>query len=77
MRAVAAAINLFLVNIVGLGLGPTTVGAISDLTSARYSVDSLRIGLLSMILVIAWGGLHYLRVGQLLHRQSSTVHDSA
>ena len=32
MRAVMAAINLFILNIVGLGLGPVGVGFISDLT---------------------------------------------
>jgi predicted MFS family arabinose efflux permease len=69
MRSVAAAINLFIVNIVGLGLGPTSVGLISDLSRASYGVDSLRVGLLAMILVIGWGGFHYLRVGQLLVQQ--------
>ncbi len=68
MRAVAAAINLFILNIVGLGAGPTTVGAISDLAQPTYGDDSLRVGLLAMIVVVIWGGLHYFRVGQLLNR---------
>jgi predicted MFS family arabinose efflux permease len=69
MRAQAAAINLFILNIIGLGLGPTTVGAISDWLEPSRGVDSLRYGLLAMVAVILWGAAHYFRAGQLLQRQ--------
>ena len=69
MRAVAAAINLFILNIIGLGLGPTTVGAISDWLRPSMGENSLSIGLLAMIVVIVWGGLHYWQAGRLLSRQ--------
>ncbi|MEZ5560273.1 MAG: MFS transporter [Pseudomonadales bacterium] len=72
MRAVAAAINLFIVNIVGLGLGPFTVGLISDQLAASQGVDSLRYGLLAMALVLGWSALHYLRLGVLLQRQAKS-----
>ena len=68
MRAVGAAINLFVLNIIGLGLGPLTVGIISDATAATAGVDSIRYGLLAMIIVMFWGGLHEWRVGQLLSK---------
>jgi predicted MFS family arabinose efflux permease len=68
MRAVGAAINLFILNIIGLGLGPLSVGIISDLTSATAGVDSIRYGLLAMIAVMAWGAFHQWRVGALLSR---------
>ena len=70
MRSVAAAINLFILNIIGLGLGPFSVGLISDLTADSAGVESLRYGLLAMIPVGFWGALHYLRAGILLGRQA-------
>ena len=73
MRAVTAAINLFIANIIGLGLGPLTVGIISDLTSANAGIDSIRYGLLAMILFMAWAGAHAARTGQLLAREPRTT----
>jgi predicted MFS family arabinose efflux permease len=67
-RAVGAAINLFILNIIGLGLGPLTVGAISDATFASAGVDSIRYGLLAMIFIMLWGAFHEWRVGVLLSR---------
>ena len=66
MRSVAAAINLFILNIIGLGIGPLMVGIISDQYLDSAGVDSLRYGLLAMIPVLLWGAAHYFRVGQLL-----------
>lgn len=68
MRSVAAAINLFILNIIGLGLGPFTVGLVSDLMAPQAGADSLRYGLLAMIPVGLWGALHYWRAGVLLKR---------
>ncbi|NKC01535.1 MAG: MFS transporter [Pseudomonadales bacterium] len=68
MRSVGAAINLFLLNIVGLGLGPLTVGIISDWMTPTAGIDSVRYGLLFTVLIMAWGAIHQFRVGQLLRR---------
>lgn len=68
MRSVGAAINLFILNIIGLGLGPLSVGIVSDLTAPFAGVDSIRYGLLFTAVIIAWGGLHQWRVGNLLSR---------
>lgn len=46
MRATAAAILLFILNIIGLGLGPQTVGFVSDLLHPLLGTDSLRYALL-------------------------------
>ena len=40
MRAVAAAVLLFIINIIGLGAGPQAVGIVSDLLSKSYGQDS-------------------------------------
>ena len=71
MRSVAAAINLFIGNIIGLGVGPFTVGLISDLAAPAYGVDSLRYGLLAMTVVLVWSAVHYLRVALLLPRSGA------
>lgn len=70
MRSVAAAINLFILNIIGLGLGPFTVGLVSDLTAAEAGADSLRYGLLAVIPFGLWGAVHYWRVGVLINREA-------
>ena len=46
MRAVWAAITLLVINLVGLGIGPTLVGIISDLLLPRFGQESLRYSLL-------------------------------
>ncbi len=46
MRAVASAIGLFLLNLIGMGLGPQTVGILSDWLAPTHGDDSLRWGLL-------------------------------
>ena len=67
MRALMAAINLFVLNILGLGLGPLFVGIVSDWAQPHYGVDSLRYGLLTTLPMLAWGLIHQLRLGFLLH----------
>lgn len=69
MRAVGAAINLFVLNIIGLGLGPLSVGAISDATAAADGIDSIRNGLLAMLFIMLWGAAHQWRTGNLLSQK--------
>ena len=71
MRSVAAAINLFIANIIGLGLGPFSVGFFSDVFSPEYGLDGLRYALMTSLVVILWGSFHYYRTGVLLKRSVS------
>ncbi len=57
MRATAAALMLFLTNIVGAGFGPLLVGALSDLFAARHGAESIRYALLCAIAVGLAGAL--------------------
>ncbi|MEM7018741.1 MAG: MFS transporter [Pseudomonadota bacterium] len=66
MRAVAAAINLFLANMIGLGLGPQGVGIVSDLLSPQFGIESLRYALMIFGCVNLWAGLHYYLAGRTL-----------
>jgi MFS family permease len=64
MRAVAAGILLFILNMIGLGLGPQFVGIVSDLLSDRYGQESLRYALLICSLVNLWAAVHYFIAGR-------------
>lgn len=66
MRSVASAILLFIVNIIGLGLGPQTVGILSDAFSAHYGNESLRYALLTLACVNVWTAFHYFMAGRTL-----------
>ena len=48
MRATAAAVLLLVVNLVGLGLGPSFVGLMSDLLTPTFGTDALRYAMLAI-----------------------------
>lgn len=73
MRSVAAAINLFITNIIGLGLGPLTVGYFSDVFSVSHGEDGLRWGLATTIVILLWGVFHYWRCGVMIKRRQRTA----
>ena len=65
MRAVASAVLLFLLNIIGLGLGPMFTGIMSDLLRDSLGDDSLRYSLLLVGAVIGpWSAYHFYAAGQ-------------
>jgi MFS family permease len=59
MRAVASAFLLFLINLIGLGLGPQTVGILSDALAPRFGAESLRWALVVTVVINVWSGVHY------------------
>ncbi len=59
MRAVASAILLFMLNIIGMGLGPYFVGIASDLLNPSFAIDSLRYALCLAVLANIWATIHY------------------
>lgn len=60
MRALASAILLFIINLVGLGFGPQGVGILSDLLHDAFGVESLRYALLFTVVTFAvWSVVHY------------------
>jgi predicted MFS family arabinose efflux permease len=61
MRAQSVAILLFVLNIIGLGLGPLTIGYISDLLKPAYGDDSLRYALMFSIVTGLMGAFCYWR----------------
>jgi len=75
MRATAAAILLFAINIIGLGLGPQGVGILSDLLAPVFGIESLRYALLITIVSFAiWSVSHYMIAARTL-REDLLVKD--
>ena len=72
MRAVAAAVLLFILNIIGLGAGPQAVGIVSDLLNPTYGQDSLRYSLLIFSFVNIWSAYHYYVAGKYLAEELET-----
>ncbi|MEO7411510.1 MAG: MFS transporter, partial [Sphingomicrobium sp.] len=48
-RATASASFLMINNLIGLGIGPTLIGALSDMFKARYAEEALRYAALSVV----------------------------
>jgi hypothetical protein len=79
-RALGSALLLFVVNLIGLGLGQTLVGVVSDLMNNRFlaagmaaevaKAQGLRWALGIMVCVNLWSFLHYMIAARTL------VHDS-
>jgi hypothetical protein len=61
MRATASAVLLFLLNLIGMGLGPLAVGVASDFLARTAGLGdaSLRWALLLVTLVNLWSAVHY------------------
>lgn len=59
MRAMASALLLFVLNIIGLGLGPQAVGIMSDLLSPAYGQEALRYAMLISSTIYIWAAYHF------------------
>lgn len=70
MRAFAAAVLLFVINAIGLGVGPQLVGVLNDAFSARFGVDAIRASFLCVCAVELWAAFHFLRAAHWLRRDA-------
>ena len=60
MRALASAILFFVLNLIGLGLGPFTIGLLSDYLEPTVGLESLRHAMLYVIPVASlWSAFHF------------------
>lgn len=66
MRAVAAAILLFILNFIGFVFGPPAVGILSDVLTGPFGADALRYSLLIWGFVNLWSAYHYWYAGKKL-----------
>ncbi|APR52803.1 MFS transporter [Sphingomonas koreensis] len=71
MRALWAAVTLLVINLIGLGLGPTLIGVISDtLKPSMGDAEALRWAMLSFAAATPWALFHYWRAGVWLKRRA-------
>ena len=69
MRAVASAILFFLINLIGMGLGPWGVGLLSDMLSAELGNESLRYAMLYLLpAAMGWSAVHFLLASMTLQK---------
>lgn len=74
MRAAASAILLFIINIIGLGLGPQIAGILSDFLADTYGAESMRYSLLTIGFVMGpWVAIHYYLASQHIVRDLARV----
>lgn len=65
MRAVASALVLLLINIIGLACGPLFTGMLSDALEPSFGAESIRYSLLIVcILILPWAAWHYVLAGR-------------
>ena len=76
MRAMASALLFFVLNIIGLGLGPLTVGILSDQFAGRFGDDNLRYAMVTT-LTISLVGVFFLWMGVRSLRRDLNAHQSA
>ena len=60
MRALTSVILLFVLNLIGLGLGRLAIGILSDSLARQFGIESLRYALLILsFLAPLWAAFHY------------------
>ncbi|MGH7338444.1 MAG: MFS transporter, partial [Myxococcota bacterium] len=69
MRAVAAGVLMFVTNIIGLALGPQSIGWLNDYVFAHHGDEAVRYSLLLVLLVMGiWSAVHFLLAARALPR---------
>ena len=58
-RALSSAIMFFILNMLGLGFGPTAVGMLSDFLAADYGQESIRYALMIFGFLQVWAIVHF------------------
>ena len=65
MRAVASAIVLLLINVIGLACGPLFTGMLSDVLRATFGDESMRYSLMVVsVVILPWAAWHYFCAGR-------------
>ena len=75
MRATASAILLFILNMVGLGVGPFLVGFMNDQLAGSFGAEAIRYSLLLVALISASAGLFFWLSGSTLREDLASRQD--
>jgi MFS family permease len=76
-RATTIAIVMTFANLIGMGVGPQLVGALSDALRPVTGPNSLRYAMLGISLVAWWSAYHFWQAGTVLPRNDSPIHGRA
>ncbi len=63
-RALSSSVLFFVLNIIGLGFGPLTVGTISDALAPTFGVESIRWAIMSTTIAALVGGGFYINAAR-------------
>ena len=66
MRTVASALFLFIINLIGMGLGSMMIGGMSDALTPQYGEHALRYALLTFTVFNLWAAFHYWHAGKFI-----------
>lgn len=73
MRAMASAVMLFIINLIGLGLGPLAIGIMSDVFTPYFGEASLRWALVVGSLVNLWAIFHFMMAARTVREELTQV----
>ncbi len=68
LRATSSALALLIMNLIGLGLGPTAVGFLNELLLPRFGAEAVRYSLLLVAVASLWGAAHNLLAARTLRQ---------
>lgn len=68
MRATVMALIMLLCNLIGMGIGPQSIGILSDVLRPDYGVDSLRYAMFVVVLLMIWAAYHFWQVSRAVTR---------
>ncbi len=77
MRTVASALFLFIINLIGMGLGSVVIGGMSDALTPQYGQDALRYTLLIVMVFNVWAAYHYWRAGRYMEADLKRALDAS
>ena len=76
MRALASAILFFILNLIGLGLGPWVIGLLSDLLAPTLGQESLRHAMLYLLpAMMTWSAIHFYLASRTLKEDLANAPD--
>lgn len=76
MRALASAILFFILNLIGLGLGPWAIGLLSDLLAPTLGQESLRHAMLYLLpAMMTWSVIHFYLASRTLKEDLANAPD--
>lgn len=76
MRALASAILFFVINLIGLGLGPWSVGVLSDYLEPSLGVEPLRYAMLYLLpAAMTWSVCHFYLASRSLEKDLAAAPD--